>query len=87
MEHAKINYVIDLAMGVSFLLVFVTGLIKWQGVGMWLRANGIDLPPFLTITLHDWSGIIMGILVFVHLVLHWKWIKAMTKNIFGRKRK
>ncbi len=35
-------------------------------------------------TLHDLSGLIMGLLVLVHLALHWKWITSMTKTMFKR---
>jgi hypothetical protein len=34
--------------------------------------------------IHDWSGIILEVLTFLHLVLHWKWIKETTKKIFKR---
>ena len=37
--------------------------------------------------LHDWSGLIMGLLVIIHLALHWRWIVSMTKNMFKRDKK
>jgi len=36
-------------------------------------------------TIHDWSGIVMVLLVLVHLILHWDWIVCETKNIFSKK--
>ena len=42
-----------------------------------LHVNNISL-------VHDWSGLIMGLFVLIHLALHWRWIVVVTKNIFGK---
>ena len=34
--------------------------------------------------LHDWGGIVMLGGVFVHLILHGKWIVCMTRNLFKK---
>ena len=36
--------------------------------------------------IHDWSGIIMALLVFIHLAFHWNWIVEKTKHIFFKKK-
>jgi predicted ferric reductase len=35
---------------------------------------------------HDWSGIVICLLVLVHLILHWKWIVHMTMLSFKKKK-
>ena len=82
---AKVNYVVDVGLGVSFLLVFIAGLVKFPGLvgGFGIRFG--DLPIGTISAIHDWSGLIMGILVFIHILLNWGWIKATTKHILGRK--
>lgn len=84
MERNKLNYWIDVGLAISFILVFLTGVIKvpaWTKSFAWLY----NLIPYKTISfIHDKSGLIMGLLVLVHLILHWKWIVAMTKNIFKK---
>jgi hypothetical protein len=35
--------------------------------------------------LHDWGGIVMLAGVFLHLILHWKWIVCMTRNVFKKR--
>ena len=87
MDKIKLNYIVDVVMGISFLAAFITGAIKFPGL---LRSMGIDvrtLPISKISRLHDWSGLVMGILVFVHLALHWNWIACMTKKYFARKAK
>ena len=84
MDKAKLNYTVDLGLIVSFLAAFITGLIKFPGL---LRSIGIETSgiPYREISrVHDWSGLAMGILVVVHIVLNWNWLVAMTKRYFGK---
>ncbi|MBU0757850.1 MAG: DUF4405 domain-containing protein [Nanoarchaeota archaeon] len=84
MKRNMLNYVIDIGMGISFLLVFFTGIIKLPKILTFIIVNKIRL-PLLTITLiHDWSGVVMGILVFAHIMLHWNWIVTMTKKLIKK---
>lgn len=39
--------------------------------------------PLISI-LHDWSGVVMAILVLAHLILNWDWIMSMTKGFFEK---
>lgn len=85
MNKLKLNYIIDVGLAISFLIVFITGIIKWPGL---LPKLGLTYQqvPFQRITkMHDIWGLIMGILVFVHIILHWKWITTMTKKMFKKK--
>lgn len=75
MNRAMLNYFVDLGMAVSFAIVAVTGILKLPAFG---RAREYML-------LHDWAGIILAIFVLLHLLLHWNWIKSMTKSfVFKR---
>jgi len=35
-------------------------------------------------TLHNYTGIIFIIIALIHLILHFGWIKAMTKAVFKK---
>ena len=86
MNKIKFNYWIDVGLGISFFICFITGLIKWPGL---VKIIGTSVYKILYVKnismLHDWSGLIMGLLVLIHLVLHWKWIVVVTKNMFVKK--
>jgi len=88
MNKAKLNYWIDIGLAISFFICFITGLIKWPGL---IKIIGVSIYKVLYVknisVLHDWSGLIMGLLVLIHLALHWKWIVCMTKNMVVRKKK
>jgi membrane protein DedA with SNARE-associated domain len=86
MNKIKLNYWIDVGLAMSFLICFITGLIKWPGL---VKLIGLSTYKILQIKnismLHDWSGLIMSVLVLVHLALHWKWIVSVSKNMFSNK--
>ena len=88
MDRTKLNYWIDIGLAISFFICFITGLIKWPGL---IKLIGPSIYQTLNIKkvsmLHDWSGLIMGLLVLVHLALHWRWIVAVTKSVFKKEKR
>ena len=82
MNNLKLNYWVNIGLMISFFICFITGLVKWPGL---IKIIGTSVYGFLRIKnislLHDWSGFIMGLLVLVHLVLNWKWMVGVTKNV------
>jgi len=87
MNRAKLNYLVDFFMFVSFLITAITGLILKFFLPSGKRSGQNE---FLSIIkgdwelVHDWIGILMIFLIIIHIVLHWNWIVAMTKGLFGR---
>jgi hypothetical protein len=81
----KLNYFIDCGLIITFLLSFITGVIKFPEWTRFFRDVYLIIPASLLSQIHDISGIIMGLFVLAHLALHWKWIVAMTKSTFGKK--
>ena len=85
MNKLKLNYWIDVGLALSFFICFFTGLIKWPGLIKLIGTSAYKILHFRNISLfHDWSGLVMSLLVLIHLVLHWKWMVAVTKTIFKR---
>jgi len=87
MDRNVLKWGVDLALGFSFLICFVTGLLKWTLLLRLTGFSGMILPSALFSDLHDWSGIILGLLVLAHLFLNRSWIAAMTINVLGGSRK
>ena len=84
MDRTRLNYWIDVGLALSFFICFITGLIKWPGLVNIIGVSAYKILHVKNISnLHDWSGLIMGLLVLVHLALHWRWIVSVTKSIFG----
>jgi hypothetical protein len=85
MRRADLKYGIDIGLIVTFVLCFVTGVVKLPAL---LEITGLThhLGRYRGITMvHDASGVAMGLLVLAHLVLNWPWLVAMTRQILGRK--
>ena len=83
MDRVKLNYWIDYGLFLSFIICFVTGLIKWPDL---IEIIGVEAYTILHIenmnTLHDWSDLAIGVLSIIHVGLHWKWIITTTKKMF-----
>jgi hypothetical protein len=91
MKHkAKINYVVDIIIGIGFILSLVSGIILLsgpQGGYMGGRNPGFSrdlllLGKHVWRDIHNWSSMAMAIGVLSHLILHWKWFVCMTKSLF-----
>lgn len=85
-KKTLVDYWVDIGLVITFLLTFLTGLIKWPGLVKLLGENYLKLPLRAFTLIHDWSGLLMGVLVIIHIITHWKWIVRMTKTIFKRTR-
>ena len=84
MEGFTVKWLNDLLMGVTFLVCFITGLLKYSVLLQLTGLNNILLPAAFISDLHDWSGILLGLFVFLHLFLNRRWIIATTHKMFGR---
>ncbi|MDD5331425.1 MAG: DUF4405 domain-containing protein [Candidatus Nanoarchaeia archaeon] len=71
MDRTKLNYLIDIGLLISGIIVIVTGILKLEIFR--LRLMNLNI-------IHDWSGIIFAVFVLIHLVLHFKWLIAVTKK-------
>ena len=79
MNRTRLDYWIDFGLLISFLIVTITGIIKFPGWGLYGTLGFNNISKF-----HDWGGIAMAILVLIHLVLHWGWIVSQTKGLFRK---
>ena len=81
MNRAKMNYWVDIGIGVAGLISAVSGLVFLYPGDPTMGILGISYQTWNAV--HTWSslGAIAG--VGAHMVLHWKWMVAMTKQIFA----
>ena len=83
MNLQVVRYCVDLSMGIVFLICFVTGLFKFTLLMRMLGLTGVVMPLALMSDIHDWSGVLLGIVVVVHVILNRGWILSMTKKLLG----
>jgi len=81
-NRRTLHYFINVGMIISFLIVFTTGLVKFPSILVsykFLYMSSIGL-----LIVHDYSGLILELLVIFHLILHYKWIVSTTKKVLTR---
>ena len=92
---AKINYWVDIIIGIAFVMVAVSGLVMFfagPSGGYQGGRNPRYLRPILFFgrstwkEVHNWSGILMMVGVLGHFLLHWNWLVRMTGNLFKKSR-
>jgi hypothetical protein len=84
MRITRIKYLVDLGMGVMFLACLLSGIIKWPGFLQVFGLSEFRLPMNQISLLHDRSGFLLGVLVFAHLALNWRWVVATTRDILQK---
>jgi hypothetical protein len=67
---------------IIFLVLGITGLLNWLVLPKGYEARGnflVHLRHFF-ISIHEWAGLIFILILTVHLVLHWSYIKSSLKK-------
>ncbi len=75
-------WILNLTSFILFSLLSSTGLINWLVLPRGYEAPGsfiVSLRHFL-IVFHEWTALIFMIVVAVHIVLHWPYIKSNLKK-------
>jgi len=81
MKRSDLNFFIDIGMGITFLVSFLTGVIKFKEILLFFAKIGIFFSMYWTNLIHGWAGLLMGVFVFIHLLLHFKLIKVKSRNL------
>jgi hypothetical protein len=75
---------------ISFILFFiltVTGLLNWLVLPHGYRGEQGILISFrhFLLEVHEWTALLFIIIIFVHLILHWAYIKTNLKKYSKKK--
>jgi len=92
MTKAGKYWILAIVMGIFGLVEAVTGFVLWLGFpeggnGAGRLYGGIrnltywGLTKHTWIDIHDWVAIALVAIVLLHVVIHWKWLVRVGKNI------
>ena len=70
MERWKINWIAGVLLTISFLGVFITGLLKFPGLAELFGVSRGLLPLGYISTVHDFFGVTAGVLALIHIFLN-----------------
>ena len=98
MKRATLNFIVDLVSFCNLLgLAFTGSIMKWVlppgtgGYGRGFRGGrgAGEIKYLWSMTRHEWGAIhfylaiLFIVLMVVHTILHWTWIKCYFKSLFG----
>jgi hypothetical protein len=75
-------WIVNVISFILFIILFVTGLLNWLVLPRGYEARGsysVALRHFF-IAIHEWAAMIFMVLIAVHIVLHWSYIKSNLKK-------
>jgi hypothetical protein len=92
MNRLKLLYIVDVLMGLAFLVLAGIGLMMFfflpGGVPRSGQQEVLGVLKRRWLLIHAWAGLVFVVLIVIHLVLHWEWIVCTTKKyLFPKKSK
>ena len=75
-------WIVNVISFILFIILGSTGLLNWLVLPRGYEARGsflVSLRHFF-IAFHEWTALIFMIVVAVHIVLHWPYIKSNLKK-------
>jgi hypothetical protein len=88
MKKTSKLWTVNIVSFVLFIILSVTGLIKWLVLpkGYELRGSFLISIRHFLIEVHQWAGLVFILVVAMHVILHWGYIKAQLLKSGTRKR-
>ncbi|MBD3208528.1 MAG: molybdopterin-dependent oxidoreductase [Candidatus Nealsonbacteria bacterium] len=83
MSERNLKYLVSGALSIAFLSSVITGIIKFPGLFRFFNINYALLPNRQINLVHDWSGLALTVLIFIHLFLNRKWIGNALSSELG----
>jgi len=84
MKRKKIYYATNIVLTLIFFIVGILGIFIFPGFLKFFGVNINSLPKVQIYKVHNWLGVLLIILLFIHTKLYWKWIVGMSKRFFIR---
>jgi hypothetical protein len=83
-SHGRYNLVLNLVVGISFLLTGISGIyfLFFPG-GQNTSAPLLVLSRTAWDLIHTWAGTTLILAALLHFAIHWKWVTKVTRSIFN----
>ncbi len=88
------NFWLEVLLSVQMLFLALTGFImKYSLLPHQGRRRGTGLGPDTLLGMdrhqwgdwHFWAAVSLLVIVFIHLLLHWTWLKCRLRDLFGKR--
>ncbi len=78
MNRQYFKLILDIFMFILFVIINITGFTTLTMSRNQAKASGL-------LSMHIWLSVLLIILIIIHLILNWTWIKSMFRNIFKKR--
>ena len=87
MKKSSILFILFFILTILGLIEVISGFVLWQALPRGASRGGIEqvfwnLSRDTWLSVHDWVGVALVVLVIIHILLHWKWIIRMFGSHF-----
>ena len=75
-------WIVNVISFILFIVLCSTGLLNWLVLPRGYQARGsflVSLRHFF-IAIHEWAALIFMVVVAIHIILHWPYIKSNLKK-------
>jgi len=81
-ERSSKLWIVNLISFILFIILCSTGLLNWLVLprGYQVRGSFLASLRHFFIAIHEWVALIFMVVVAVHIVLHWAYIKSNFKK-------
>ncbi len=75
-------WIVNVTSFILFIILCSTGLLNWLVLPRGYQARGSFLVflRHIFITIHEWASLIFMVVVAIHIILHWPYIKSNLKK-------
>lgn len=75
-------WIVNVTSFILFIILCSTGLLNWIVLpkGYEMRGSFLVSVRHFFVTIHEWVGLMFIIMITVHLVLHWTYIKSNLRK-------
>jgi len=79
MSTAWLRYGVDLLLLATVVVLAISSVLVWV-----VLPKGYHPSWLLWIAIHKWSGFALMIGSLVHVAIHFRWLRGMTRNLLHR---
>jgi len=83
----RINFFVDFLLGICFVIMLVTGLLKFPGLPELFGIHRGNFPLGTISFYHDYTGLLLLLFIIIHLLLHRRQVACAIKSVFGGNKK
>jgi hypothetical protein len=79
MQKKTIRQITSIILLMAMAACFITGIIKWPFLIQTLGISFRQLPMAMITDIHDWSGLLLGLLALIHVIQYRYQVVRMIK--------